>query len=104
MLRLPPFLRSRTRVQTQTELDGLNRLSAAYKQTFMHPNGEVAPHAQTVLADLARACMFADETPPRTADEAMVRASLHALYSRILRLTSLRSDDVTLIPSRTRHD
>jgi hypothetical protein len=88
-------MRQRTQVRTPQERDRLLRLAAAYQEVFII-NGETGPAATRVLNDLARACMFAAQELPSNTDQAMVRASLNAVYSRILRLCSLRPDDVIL--------
>lgn len=104
MMRLPRFLHQRTKVRSTSEKQRIDRLADAYQAVFLLPNGDVTPHGQVVLADLAVTCMFAREDLPRNADEAMVRAALNAVYARILRLTSLRGDDVIVTTKELNND
>lgn len=101
MITLPWFLRPRTRVRTQEDAKHLLRLAEAYQNTFVHPNGEIPPHAALVLQDLANACFYGREDLPANAEQAMVRATGNAVFARVLKLTNLQPNDVIVTTKRT---
>jgi hypothetical protein len=104
MIRLPEWLRPRTQVRTDAEKDALDRLAEAYRSVFVLPTGDVTPHGAIVLHDLAKTCMFAREDLPINGEAAIVRATLNAVYSRILRLSSLHENDVIVARRKIEND
>lgn len=82
----------------------LFRRSAAYQALFLRPDGEVAPHSETVLRDLARYCYVNKPTlkvspvSGRADPIAMAFAEgRRDVFNRIAQMVRLTPDQITRI-------
>lgn len=93
----PVGMRARRPAMKPHERDALLRLSQAYRDTFILPNGEHTPQGAIVLRDLARFTQMYTGTIPRTAIEGTVLATLHSVYSHIMQMLNTNADDIPVI-------
>lgn len=96
----PAGMRPRRPGMRAQQRDQLLRIAAAYRDTFILPNGEQTPHGQTVLRDLARFTQMFTGTIPQTPTEATVLAAQHAVYAHIMQMLNTTADDIPLIEDK----